>query len=340
MPVEPLGRTALPVAHDLPIADVLRLFEAHELPAPEESPRSPRRIVRGLLRNPASQFGTLILVFFAAVALAAPLLAPCPAEVRQQRRCGEDPYTVPQYGYSKIPQPPSAEHRLGLTVDQQEIYYGVVWGTRTAFKVGLAIVGLALLIGLTIGSIAAYYGGWLEEGLMRVVEIFQAFPFFLAAITVATILRTNPYSQGVLPAVLALVAFGWMGYARLVRADILSIREREYVQAARSLGAGDVHIITRHILPNSMFPVMVLASLNIGTIVVSFAALSFFGIGVPPGYADWGQMISTARNRIPTLVDDWYLVFFPGVAILLFSLSWNLVGDALRDILDPRLAQK
>lgn len=314
---------------------------AQPLDAPIEASvdrRSVRYIVGRLFGNASSILGTLLLLGFAAVALAAPLLAPCPDDARQQRRCGDDPYNVPRYGFSQVPNPPSAEHRFGTTPTQYDIFYGVVWGTRTAFKVGVLIVGLSLVIGLTIGAAAGYYGGWIDEGLMRVVEVFQAFPFLLAAITLATILRANPDITGILPAILALVAFGWTGYARLIRADILSVKQREYVWAARGLGASDRHIILRHVLPNAIFPVLVVASLDIGTVVLSFAALSFFGLGVPDGYADWGQMISTARTRIPSLTEDWYIVLFPGGAIALFSLGWNLIGDTVRDILDPRLA--
>ena len=303
-----------------------------------DTSRGWRRIARGLLTNPSSLLGTIILTSFAVIAILAPVIAPCPVEEypRQRVYCGRDAYLVPKFGHSTQPVPPNSEHRFGTTVDQYDIFYGVVWGTRTAFKVGIAITAAALFIGLMMGSTSAYYGGWIDETLMRVVEIFQAFPFFLAAITLATILRANPRFQGTLPAVIALIAFSWTGYARLVRADILSVKQREYVWAARSLGAGDFYIIRRHVLPNSIYPVLVVASLDIGTIVLTFAALSFFGIGVPDGYADWGQMISSARNRIPSLDKDWYIVVFPGLAILLFSLSWNLIGDAFRDLLDPR----
>lgn len=303
-----------------------------------EDRRSPRRILGKLLRNPASLTGVLILLFFVVVAIAAPLLAPCPDHPRYGRRCRENSFHVPKFGFSKEPQPPSAEHRFGTTPEQYDIFYAVVWGTRTAFKVGILITGLSLIVGLSVGSIAAYYGGWTDEGLMRIVEIFQAFPFLLAAITLATVLRSNPSLQGVTPAILALAAFGWMGYARLIRADILTVKQREYVWAARSLGASDFRIVTRHVLPNAIFPVLVYASLELGTIVLTFAALSFFGLGVPDGYADWGQMISAARDRIPSLAEDWYIVLYPGLAIVLFSLAWNLVGDAFRDLLDPRLS--
>jgi peptide/nickel transport system permease protein len=324
----------------------LELLVAAEVPvrAREEGPR---RLLRGLLRNPLSLTGVVLLVGFAFVAIAAPLLAPCPAG--QQPYCATDEYRVPKFGIKTQPLPPGTiagsekyggyEHRFGTTPDQRDIYYGVVWGTRTAFEVGIFVTLCTLLLGLTIGSIAAYYGGWTDEILMRIVEVVMAFPFLLAAITLATILRGDPdLGEGTLPALIALVVFGWTSYSRLIRGEILTVKEREYVWAARSLGASDLHILVRHILPNSIFPVMVVASLNIGSYVLSFAALSFLGVGVPAGYADWGQMISGARNRIPSIGEDWYIVLYPGLAITLFVLAWNLVGDALRDLLDPRLS--
>lgn len=316
------------------------------LPPGLEEPAAPavqagtlRRLVRGLLSNPTSIFGAVLLVGFALVAVFAPVIAPCPP--KQQRTCGENPYHVPDYGHGSRPQPPSAEHPFGLTPSQNDIFYGVVWGTRTAFKVGILIVGAALLLGIAVGAAAGYYGGWLDEGLMRIVEIFMTFPFLLAAIALATVLRTNPVlGQGIIPTTIALIAFGWMGYARLIRSDILSVREREYIAAARSVGAGDSRIISRHIVPNAIFPVLVVASLDIGTIVLSFAALSFLGVGVPDGYADWGQLISSSRSYISSLNEHWYLVVIPGMAIVLFSLAWNLIGDTVRDVMDPRMHGK
>jgi len=337
----------------------------HAMAAAQEDPRSPRRVAIGLLRNPASLFGIVILLAFTVVAVLAPTLAPCPPEPKYQNVCGQDPYKVPRYGYGTEPKPPSVEERWrwGTTATQYDIYYGVIWGTRTAFRVGLLITLLSLVIGLTVGSISAYYGRWVDEAIMRVVEIFQAVPFTLAAITFATVLQQVqlhsllPQSlldaqllgstvrslvpnqiAGVLPAMIALIVFGWTGYARLIRSDILSIKQREFVWAAKSLGASDRQVILRHLLPNAIYPVLVMASLEIGTIVLSFAALSFFGLGVPDGYADWGQMISSARDRVPSLAKDWYIVAYPGAAIMLFSLSWNLVGDAVRDLMDPRMA--
>jgi peptide/nickel transport system permease protein len=156
--------------------------------------------------------------------------------------------------------------------------------------------------------------------------------------TVASVLRTRPdLAQGTLPAMLALLAFGWMGFARIIRADVLSVKEREFVWAARALGASDRWIIRRHVVPNAMWPTFVAASLDVGTYVLAFAALSFFGLGVADGYADWGQMLAAARNRIPTLAADWHIVVFPGAALVLFALGWTLFGDGLRDALDPRM---
>jgi peptide/nickel transport system permease protein len=306
-----------------------------------------RRVVRGLLSTPASILGFLLLTSFLLIALFAPQLAPCPDGPPGRVCHNEGPYRVPDYGAGARPKPPSAEHPFGLTPQQYDIFYGVVWGTRTAFIVGVLIVGLSLLIGITFGAMAGYYGGWLDEILMRVAEIFMAFPFLIAVIALATVLRTRSLevagfdlSEGVVPALAALVVFGWMGYARLIRSDVLSVREREYVWASKSLGASDRRIILKHIVPNSIFPVLVLASLDIGTIVITFAALSFLGVGVPPGYADWGQMISGARDYVPRLNEHWYLVVFPGVAIVLFSLAWNLIGDTVRDLLDPRFSRR
>jgi len=181
-----------------------------------------------------------------------------------------------------------------------------------------------------------YYGGWVDMVLMRITDIFLSFPFLLAAMTLSAIL-TPVLGKSLLPATIALITFGWMGYARLIRSDILSIKEREYVLAAKVIGASDARILLRHILPNAIFPTIVVASMDMGSYVLTFAALSFLGIGAEVGYADWGQLLSFARDWITNLADYWYIVVFPGIALVLFVLAWNLVGDALRDILDPRL---
>jgi peptide/nickel transport system permease protein len=321
------------------------------------------RIVKKLLTNPASLAGILLLVLFAVTAILAPSLAPPPENSR-------DPYMIPRDGFSTMPKPPTETHPLGTTEGQYDIYYGVIWGSRTAFRVGVVITIFTAIIGLTIGSVAAFYGSWVDEVLMRITEIFQAFPFLLAAITLSSVLQTiygrgeagalmflakvlamltfghNPLEQvdpvqlQILTGMLAIIFFGWMTYARVIRGNILAVRELEYAMAARTIGASNLRILFRHLLPNAVFPVLVIASMNTGSYVLTFAALSFLGLGAQRGYADWGQMISFARSWIPSLADHWHIVVYPGVAIVLFVLSWNLVGDTLRDILDPRMRGK
>jgi len=317
-------------------------------------------VVKKLLRNPTSLAGIILLTAFLIMAIFAPWFAPVPPKSR-------DPYIIPRDGFSTEPNPPSDEHLLGTTEGQYDIYYGIVWGARTAFRIGVVITLITTLMGILVGSIAGFYGGWLDELLMRITEIFQAFPFLLAAITLTSVLQTiygrseaggliimakivafltfgqslaedlDPVQLQILTGMLAIIFFGWMTVARVIRGNILSIKEFEYALAARAIGASDMRILFRHLLPNAVFPVLVIASMEIGSYVLTFAALSFLGLGAQRGYADWGQMISFARNWVPSLAEYWYIVVFPGMAIVLFVLAWNLVGDALRDILDPRL---
>ena len=285
-------------------------------------------ILRQLVTRPTSLAGLILLLGFILVAVLAPVIAP-PEDPAH-------PFDIPHTGYRPEPMPPDEEHIFGTTERQYDVFYGVVWGTRTAFQVGLIITFAALAIGLLVGSLAAYYGGVLDDVLMRIVEIVQAFPFLLAALTLAAVLRGR-MGSGLTAGIAALIAFGWPAYARLIRGDILSVRTRDFALAARAIGARDRRILMRHILPNAIFPTLVYASMDIGSYVLSFAALSFLGLGADVGYADWGQMISFARNWISSLATYPHIVVYPGMAILLFVLAWNLLGDAFRDIIDPRL---
>jgi peptide/nickel transport system permease protein len=308
------------------------------------------RIIRGLMTTPASIAGFIIIALFIVTAILAPVIAP-PKSVR-------DPYKIPRDGFSPDPKPPGTVwkrnppplpvwwepimktdqwvHLMGTASGQWDIFYGVIWGTRTALWTGLLITAATVIIGVLVGSVSAYYGGMIDNVLMRIVDIFLTLPFILAALILAAVL-TPKLGRTVMPAVIALIAFGWMGYSRLVRGDILSVRERDYVLAARVIGVKDRRILTKHILPNAIFPTLVLASLDVGGYVLSFAALSFLGIGTEIGFADWGQLLSFARSWITNLNDYWYIVFWPGIALVLFVLGWNLVGDALRDVLDPKM---
>jgi len=318
------------------------------------------KVIIRLLKNPTSLFGIILLIGYVVIAVGAPWFAPVPKKSR-------DVYMIPRDGFATEPGLPSEKHPLGTTEGQYDIYYGIIWGTRTAFRVGVVITFVTVLLGLLIGSMAGFYGGWTDEILMRFTEIFQAFPFLLAAITLTSVLQTiygrgeaggitvlaqilafltfghnptktvDPIQMQILTGMLAIIFFGWMTYARVIRGNILAVKEFEYALAARTVGASNMRILMRHLMPNAVFPVLVLASMDIGAYVLTFAALSFLGLGAQTGYADWGQMISFARNWIPSLAKYWHIVVYPGIAIVLFVLSWNLVGDALRDIMDPRL---
>jgi peptide/nickel transport system permease protein len=310
------------------------------------------RLIRGIFTNPLSVIGLLIILGFILIAVLAPVLAPPPTESWETTR-------IPRDGFRPEPLPPGTAwernapqevpgwyrlvtgreewvHLFGTAAGQYDIYYGIVWGTRTALFVGTLVVLLSALIGITIGAIAGFYGGWVDEVLMRLVEIFNAFPFLVAVFVLASILVPK-MGRSIWPACVALIVFGWTGYARLLRGDILSTKERDYVKAARASGAKDSRLILRHIIPNAIFPTLVVLSLDMGAIVLNFAALSFLGVGTEVGYADWGQIVAFARNQILSLDRYWYILVFPGAALLLYGLGWNLIGDALRDILDPKM---
>lgn len=290
------------------------------------------KIFKYLFRNPLSLFGILLLLFFVVVAILAPVLAP--PEAYQL-----SPYDTPRASFWPTPEPLSKEHFFGTTQGQYDIYYGLVWGTRTAFKVGLGVVSVSSIIGISVGSVAAFYGGIIDEVLMRLVDVFMAVPFLIAAMVLTTLL-----GKGLGPMIIALSAFGWMSYARVIRSEILRVKAMDYIHAARTYGTSNFLLIFRHILPNAFYPVLVLATMATGSMVLAASALSFLGVGTEQGYADWGQFISYSRNWIVGQGDDpfkyWYTLFFPGAAIFFFVFSWNLVGDALRDILDPHIVQK
>lgn len=308
------------------------------------------RIVTGLLKTPASRLGFILIFLFALIAIFAPVIIPPVTP--------NDPYKIPRDGFKSDPQPMGSKwrrnvpdipfwykgltgkdewvHLLGTSEGQYDIFYGIIWGTRTAFRTGLVVVLATFIIGIIYGSVSAYYGGIVDNLMMRIVDVLLILPSILAALILAAVL-TPKIGKSVLPVVIALVAFGWMGYARIIRSDILSVKQRDFVMAAKVSGVKNSRILFRHIIPNAIFPTLVLASLGIGDVVLSFAALSFLGIGTDVGYADWGQVLSFARNWITSLQTYWYIVVWPGLTLVLFVMGWNLVGDALRDVLDPRM---
>jgi len=291
-----------------------------------------RFFLNNLKKNPLSIVGISLVLLFLVIAIFAPLIAPTPEGQYNS-------YMIPRAGYSPTPRAPSGDHVFGTTQGQYDIYYGVIWGTRTAFQIGITVIGAVLVIGVVLGSIAGYFGGAIDEVIMRVTDIFLAFPSLVLAMAI-----TIALGPGITTIMLALIIVSWPPYARLIRGDILSVREEDYVKAARGVGASNLRIILRHVLPNCIYPVLIVASLDIGAVVLSAAALSFLGLGVPEGYADWGQMISFSRNWIVGTSSNafayWYTVAIPGLFIFLFVLGWNLLGDAFRDILDPRLSRR
>ncbi len=285
-------------------------------------------VLRGLRARPLARVAVWTVAFFALVAVAAPIIAP-PVSLR-------DPYLIPTTGFEINPHPPDALHPFGTTENQFDLYYGIVWGARTAFKVTLSIVGLSLILGFVLGGVAGYYGGIVDEIVMRITDVFLAFPGLVLAVVIVAVL-----GKGLDKIVLAIGAVNWPIYARLVRGEVLSLTGREFVTASRALGGSDLRIILRHVMPNAVFPFIVYGSLDMGNIVIVSAALSFLGLGTEIGYADWGQLIALSRKWILGEPGHafvfWYTVVFPAVAITLFVLGWNILGDALRDLADPRL---
>jgi len=287
--------------------------------------------LKRLRKSPLSIAGITIITFFAIIAVLAPVLAP-PADPNR-------PYNIPRDGFSQTPKPPNENHPFGTTEGQFDIYYGVIWGTRTAFTVGLMVVGASILVGIVLGALSGYFGGIIDEIIMRVTDVFFAVPALILAMAFVTAM--GPGLDSVMK---ALILVWWPVYARLIRGEVLQAKQETYVEAARAMGASNFRIITRHVLPNTIFSVLVMASLDLGAVVLTAAGLSFIGLGAPLGYADWGQMISFSRNWIvgppgqPFLY--WYTVLIPGLFIFFFVLGWSLLGDAVRDILDPKLRRK
>ena len=242
--------------------------------------------------------------------------------------------SVPKESFSPTPQPPSKEHIMGI-VAGYNIFYGVIWGTRMAFYVGILVSAISFCIGIFIGATAGFFGGWIDDLLMRLTDIIYAFPNLVLAIVFVTI-----FGSSLMIALTALALVGWPTYARLLRGEILRIKQFEFIVGAKALGAQNSRIFFKHVLPNSITSLIVIASLDIGGVVLLSSTLAFLGLGAEIGTADWGQMISFARNYLQGKPGQpfayWYISFWPGLAIGLFVLGWNLLGDAYRDVFDPR----
>ncbi|HEX7038766.1 MAG TPA: ABC transporter permease [Trueperaceae bacterium] len=245
-------------------------------------------------------------------------------------------YQIPRQGFGIQPRTAAdSETLLGTTSGGYDIFYGLVWGTRTAFRIGIIVVGISLIVGLILGSISGYIGGVFDNVVMRFTDIVISLPNLVIALVIVIVL-----GQSIDNLMLAIAVVAWPSYARLMRGEVLRVKEQDYVSSAVALGRRPLGVIFRHVLPNAIGPLIIVASLDIGSVVLTAAALSFLGLGADVGYADWGQMISFARDWILGVPGDplayWYVSFWPGLIIVLFVLGWNLLGDAFRDVLDPR----
>lgn len=265
-------------------------------------------------RQPLAVMGLALLVLFALMALLAPRLAPTnPSNLDLLHRLAG----------------PSREHWLGTDELGRDILSRIIFGARLSLTVAVSVVSLSLSLGIVLGGIAGYYGSWLDVAINTfLMNAFLALPGILLAIAFVAFL-----GPGMLNLILALSIGGWVGYARLVRAQVLAVREREFVEAARALGASDLRIFVRHVLPNILQPLTVQAAIGMAGAVLAEATLSFLGLGVPPPAASWGSMLNDAR---PFLFSAPHLVIFPAIAVMLCVLCFNFLGDALRDYLDPR----
>jgi len=274
------------------------------------------RVLRRISRQPLAAASALVLAAIVLVAVLAPWLAPYEITFREADLAGRW-------------QPPSWEHPCGTDGRGVDVLSRVIYGARISLGIGLSASGVTVLIAIAVGVLAGYWGGWVDMVLSRLVDVVMAFPSLLLAIILAAV-----FKQGLFSVFLALALVGWASAARLVRSVVLSLREREYVEGARALGARQLRIIVRHILPNAASTFIVLFTMRIGGMILAEASLNFLGLGAGPGSASWGQMVDEGRDSLDLY---WWLSLFPASAIALTVLSLNLLGDALRDALDPKL---
>lgn len=241
------------------------------------------------------------------------------------------PYSPDDLDAYHVLLPPSNGHWLGTDELGRDVLTRIIYGARISLKVGFVAVGIATIIGTTAGLVAGYYGRWVDQLLMRFVDIMLCFPTFFLILAVIAMLEPSIWYI-----MIVIGLTGWMGVARLVRAEVLSLKERDFILAARALGASDLRIIFRHILPNAISPVLVAATLGVAGAILTESALSFLGIGVQPPVPSWGNMLTAGKDYLEFA---WWLSLFPGIAILVTVIAYNLVGEGLRDALDPRISR-
>jgi peptide/nickel transport system permease protein len=273
---------------------------------------------RALRANKLMAFGLGLAILFVLVAILAPLLAPFPADAGSA--------THPTQALL----PPSSEHWFGTDPVGRDVFTRVLYAARTSLRIAAVVLVLSGLIGVPLGITAGYFGGWIDDVIMRVTDVFLAFPALLLSLALAAVL-----SPSVGNATLAIAATWWPWYARLARGAATQVAGRGYIESARALGVAHVRILARHVLPNATTPVLVQMSLDVGGIILTAAALSFLGLGAQDPTPEWGLMVSQGQGYLNT---EWWFPVFPGVAIMLAALAFNLLGDGLRQVLDPRTA--
>jgi peptide/nickel transport system permease protein len=287
-------------------------------PAAGLAPVLPRgqALWRGLRANPLLAAGAVTAAAIIVVAVAAPLLAPFPGDASTATH----PFLVLR--------PPSAGHLFGTDQVGRDVLSRVLYGARISPLIALLVLLIACVIGIPLGVAAGYFGGWVDEVIMRVTDIFLAFPSLLLALALAAVLPASLTSLTI-----AIAATWWPWYTRLIRGQAASVAGRAYIDSCRVLGIRPWRIILRHVLPNSVTPLIVQVSLDVGGVILTASALSFLGLGAQDPTPDWGLMVAEGQNYFTT---DWWVVTFPGIAILVTAFTFNLIGDGLRDLMDPK----
>jgi peptide/nickel transport system permease protein len=281
-----------------------------------QSTRTFRHVLNVIARDPLSLASTIVLLLFILMAIFAYQVAPYPEE-------GAGKTNVDNTMLA-----PSSEHIFGTDRLGRDMLSRVIVGARPALIVPICVVAFAVLLGAPLGAIAGYKGGWVDEVIMRITDLFLAFPSLLLAMAIVLAL-----GRGLGSAAVALVISWWPWYTRLVRGVTISLRQRYFVEAAQAIGVSDWVIILRHILPNTISPILVQATVDMGTVILAMGGLAFLGLGTQPPNPDWGLMVSDGRTYI---LNQWWIATFPGLAIFIVVLAFNLLGDTLRDIFDPR----
>ena len=265
-------------------------------------------------KNKLALAGLTIVILLFVISLLAPWISPY------------DPGAI---DLQNVLAPPSGEHWFGTDPLGRDVLSRMIWGARISLKVGFVATGLAILIGMILGAVAGYYGGWVDAVIMRFVDMMLCFPAFFLILAVIAFLEPSIWNI-----MIVIGLTGWMGVTRLVRADFISLRERDFVWAARAIGAGDARIIFLHILPNALASILVAATLGIAGAILTESALSFLGIGLQPPTPSWGNILTAGKDNIDIA---WWLSLYPGLAILITVVGYNLLGEGIRDASDPRL---